>query len=129
MWFQLKDHGKAGLVGQPAPILVEWGLEIDQGSTMLGYLALGVQQIPRIAKVMLFRPLYPLLCCQCDLLSLVEGAWTSWGGWTSCSTSCGQGSKSRSRGHSAGLPCSGSDTDTGTCQGRLKYIFYQNCLV
>ena len=56
MWFQLKDHGKAGLVGQPAPILVEWGLEIDQGSTMLGYLALGVQQIQRIAKVMLFSP-------------------------------------------------------------------------
>ena len=55
----------------------------------------------------------------CDFLFLVEGIWTSWGGWSSCSTTCGQGTKSRLRGHTDGLPCTGSGTDTGK---------YQDCL-
>ena len=53
---------------------------------------------------------------------LVEGAWMSWEPWGTCSTSCGQGTKSRSRGHSAGLPCTGSDTNVGNCQSEVNYF-------
>ena len=48
---------------------------------------------------------------------LVEGSWSGWNVWGPCSTSCGQGSRSRSRGHSEGMPCFGSQTDSEICQG------------
>ena len=57
-----------------------------------------------------------VIACFYALFS-VEGSWANWEVWTSCSTSCGQGTKSRSRVHSAGPPCSGSSTDTESCQG------------
>ena len=53
-----------------------------------------------------------------------EGSWSSWGVWGSCSTSCGQGTMSRTRGHSDGTPCSGSDTDSASCQGNIFYSFH-----
>ena len=49
--FQLKDPGKAGLVGRTVLTLAEWELKFDQGSTMLDNLALGLQHIPKTAKV------------------------------------------------------------------------------
>ena len=52
-------------------------------------------------------------------LSIVEGTWSSWSEWGSCSTSCGQGTKSRSRVYSGGTPCSGSSTEADNCQGLL----------
>ena len=58
------------------------------------------------------------------LVSVVEGAWAVWGGWSDCSTTCGQGSMSRTRGHSDGLPCSGSGTDTDNCQGQLNQVIF-----
>ena len=123
MLSQSKDHGKAGPVGRPVPTLAEWEPEFDQGSTTPGYPALGVQHIQRTVKVKFFFSLqlhYSVVKVMCYFL--VEGAWMSWGPWGTCSTSCGQGTKSRSRGHSAGLPCTGSDTNVGNCQSEVNYF-------
>ena len=46
---------------------------------------------------------------------LVEGSWSGWGSWGSCSTSCGYGTLTRSRGYSGGQPCSGSSVSTTSC--------------
>ena len=54
----------------------------------------------------------------CTFSSLpVEGEWTDWLQWAQCSTTCGPGTRDRTRSHTAGLPCSGSDTHTEGCQG------------
>ena len=59
---------------------------------------------------------------------IVEGTWSTWSEWDTCSTSCGQGTKSRSRVHSGGTPCSGSSTEADNCQGLLP-IVYANMLI
>ena len=110
-----------GIHGHPVLSPVEWEVEFEQGSTMLGNLALGVLHIQRTAKVAWLSTTQFITLLSMWLLSfLVEGAWSSWKGWSSCSTSCGQGAITRSREHSAGPPCSGSSTDTASCQGWLK---------
>ena len=54
-----------------------------------------------------------------DLMFSVEGAWASWEPWNNCSTTCGQGTQSRARNFTGGLPCTGNATDTQTCQSKL----------
>ena len=62
----------------------------------------------------------------------VHGAWTGWNGWSSCTATCGGGTKSRSRSCTnpkpvnGGKTCSGSSTEKPTCNtngcpGKLKY--------
>ena len=52
----------------------------------------------------------------------VDGGWSEWGAWTECTASCGPGTKSRSRTCSSpepspnGLPCSGEDSETESCE-------------
>ena len=64
-----------------------------------------------------------------NLLLLVEGAWSTWGTWSSCPG--GQSGISRVRSHTGGNPpCSGSDTETksfGTpcCLNPVLSISYQ----
>ena len=66
-----------------------------------------------------------------NLLLLVEGAWSTWGTWSSCPV--GQSAISRARGHTGGTqPCSGGDTETrsfGTacCSIPALSISYQEC--
>ena len=51
----------------------------------------------------------------------VDGAWSKWVPWTTCSTSCGHGTKTRSRTCSnpppqnGGKICTGNNTETGKC--------------
>ena len=51
----------------------------------------------------------------------VDGAWAAWTDWTSCSTSCGKGSVTRSRSCSnpsamnGGKNCSGNATEVKDC--------------
>ena len=49
----------------------------------------------------------------------VEGEWTAWGPWDTCSSTCGQGTQSRSRNFTGGIPCMGNATDIQTCQSEL----------
>ncbi|KAM8933893.1 hemicentin-2 [Pelodytes ibericus] len=52
----------------------------------------------------------------------VDGGWTSWGSWSPCSATCGDGSRQRSRScfspppQHGGKACVGKDTETGSCQ-------------
>ena len=52
----------------------------------------------------------------------IDGGWSEWEAWTECTTSCGPGTKSRSRTCSSpepspnGLPCSGEDSETESCE-------------
>ncbi|XP_019632279.1 PREDICTED: coadhesin-like, partial [Branchiostoma belcheri] len=61
------------------------------------------------------RP-YILFC-----LHVVNGGWSSWGGWSSCSVTCGSGSQSRSRTCTnpapafGGANCAGQSRETRQC--------------
>ena len=49
-----------------------------------------------------------------NISPLVEGLWSTWGAWSSCSGS--QVTRSRTRSHTGGvMPCSGIDTESGPC--------------
>ena len=56
-------------------------------------------------------------CC-----SLVDGSWGSWTAWSSCSVTCGVGTRARSREcnnpapQNGGQECGGLATDDETCQ-------------
>ena len=60
----------------------------------------------------------------------VEGTWTTWGAWTSCSinTRCGgtYGSRFRDKDFGGGtLPCSARPRETSQCRGEMKaYVLY-----
>lgn len=53
--------------------------------------------------------------------TVVNGNWGAWGGWTTCSKTCGAGIKSRSRTCSnpapqnGGLPCAGLSAESTSC--------------
>jgi len=52
---------------------------------------------------------------------VIHCAWASWGKWTTCSATCGQGKQSCTRGYArmaknGGIPCSGEKSKTQTCQ-------------
>ena len=54
-------------------------------------------------------------------MTIVNGGWTSWEGWTSCSVSCGSGQRRRLRSCSDPSPANGGNT----C-GRVN-AQYQSC--
>ena len=54
----------------------------------------------------------------------VEGVWASWEPWNNCSTTCGQGTQSRARNFTGGLPCTGNATDLQTCQSKLLALLF-----
>ena len=54
----------------------------------------------------------------------VNCVWGTYGAWTSCSQTCGEGTKSRSRkvstpASNGGQPCKGKDTETNDCNVSL----------
>ena len=54
----------------------------------------------------------------------VEGSWTAWGAFGTCSVTCGTGSQSQTRGYSGNQPCSGTATNSQSCNGKLSLIKY-----
>ena len=53
----------------------------------------------------------------------VNCLWSTWGEWTTCSASCGTGTKEKSRwvkirAKNGGEPCQGSDTQIDICINR-----------
>ena len=69
------------------------------------------------------------------MLTAVDGSWSIWGIWSSCSRTCGAGVKRRDRDcddpqpQNGGDDCSGSDEQTQFCEesqcaGITKNTFY-----
>ena len=56
---------------------------------------------------------------------LVDGEW-DWAAWSACSTTCGQGTRTRTATSTgpfyAGMPCEGSGSETENCQGKLPGV-------
>ena len=55
-----------------------------------------------------------------NLLTLVEGTWSSWDPWGACSGLCdSNATHSRMRNFTGGtMPCHGIDKEIGNCQGK-----------
>ena len=62
--------------------------------------------------------------CHTEGCPPVNCVWGTYGAWTSCSQTCGEGTKSRSRkvstpASNGGQPCKGKDTETNDCNVSL----------
>ena len=89
-----------------------------QDNFMLGWHALEVEQTLKAAKVY-FQFQKACFLFVNKFMFLVEGTWVSWGPWNNCSATCGQGTQSRSRNFTGGMPCTGNATEIRPCQGEL----------
>ena len=67
-----------------------------------------------------------------DFMCAVDGGWTDWGHWSTCSTTCESGTKTRLRSctnpapANGGLQCVGNTTEymtcnLGTCPGKFTH--------
>ena len=61
-------------------------------------------------------------------MSLADGEWV-WASWTTCSTTCGPGTRSRSAQSChgpfyGGMQCPGSGTETESCQSMTIFIIF-----
>ena len=112
----------SGEVGHHAPKHVEMEHEhvsqhLVMGLSMLGYHAVVVEQRRKAAEVGHYSS--SKLGTLKTFVPAVEGSWTAWSSWNTCSSTCGTGSQSRTRSYTGGLPCSGSSSDTQNCQSKI----------
>ena len=62
-----------------------------------------------------------LMALSCFYQFSVEGSWTAWGSFGSCSITCGTsggGTQSKTRSYTGNRPCSSTDTYTQSCNGK-----------
>ena len=59
-------------------------------------------------------------------MTIVNGGWTSWEGWTSCSVSCGSGHRRRLRSCSDPAPANGGNT-CGGVNAQYQSCYQQRC--
>ena len=116
----MKEHGQPGIVGVLAQGLAIQTPELVQCFTMVTCHALERQVKQGTVKVRVwFKPdCYKTHSSWVNVL-LVEGSWTAWGAFGTCSATCGTGSQSQRRGFSGNRPCSSSDTNTQSCIGKI----------
>ena len=125
----MRDRGRVGKHGDPVQPVAGKGSCHAHARTVPGYRALGMTPIQEAAKVPV--SLYYGLHISDYSSILDEGAWTSWEDWSSCTAVCGTGTHTRSRGHSAGLPCTMNSSQTAYCYGEIvgKCNQLQYCLI
>ena len=51
---------------------------------------------------------------------LVEGTWTTWDNWGACSGTCNTNTRTRSMLYSGNIPCTGTSSEIGACQGEYE---------
>ena len=111
----------SGEVGHHAPKHVEMELEhvlqlLVMDLSMLGCHAVVVEQRQKAVKVGHYSSFE--LGTLNTFVPSVEGSWTAWSSWNTCSSTCGTGTQSRTRSYTGGLPCTGSSSDTQNCQSK-----------
>ena len=120
-----------GALGQPAQEHVELELEpelkmVALAHSMQGCHAVVMEQRQRAVKACQFYPstghfkYFPLI---------VEGSWTTWSSWGTCSSTCGTGTQSRTRSYTGGLPCNGSSSDSQNCQSKTITTCQLTCQI
>ena len=78
---------------------------------------------------MIMLVMYAYNCNPYSIKFTVDCMWSQWGGWATCSVTCGGGTQDRSRtidvlAQNGGTPCGGSDKETQTCN---THCCPQNC--
>ena len=114
----------SGEVGHHAPKHVEMEHEhvlqpLVMDLSMLECHAVVVEQRQKAVKAGLYSSKLGTLK---NVVLAVEGSWTAWSSWNTCSSTCGTGTQSRTRSYTGGLPCTGSSSDTQNCQSKIFYI-------
>ena len=114
----------SGELGHHAPEHVEMEREhvlqlLVMGHSMLGCHAVAVGQRQKAVKAGHYSSKLGTLK---NVVLAVEGSWTAWSSWNTCSSTCGTGTQSRTRSYTGGLPCTGSSSDTQNCQSKIFYI-------
>ena len=122
------DNGY-GMLGHCAQQHAEWELRHEMQVLVMGLFMQGcpVSEMEwrfKVARVSLIwfniLVVWIMILIFSNLPKLsVEGAWTGWGSWDTCSATCGEGMRSRTRNFTGGIPCTGNATDTETCQREL----------
>ena len=130
--FQLKEYGQLGIIGVHAqePAIQTPGL--GQCSIMGTYRAPELQvkqETVNVGRMQFMNNFYDYSTCKKPVPNFsqllknisVEGSWTAWSAFGACSTTCGTGSQSQTRGYTGNIPCSSSDTNTQSCTGKIYF--------
>ena len=103
-------------------------LKVEQGASMVvlshaPIMALMLVLVQVAYTVFIIVHLYGLKTA----FHVVEGVWSGWATWSSCSS--GQSTRSRTKSHTGGvLPCSGNVTETESCcTNAVPSISYAEC--
>ena len=132
MLFQLMVNG-SGDHGHHAQLHVEQELGTEQQTLAMDHITL---ECPVVALGQRLETVVVNLCsfisCQHKSLLLLtvvylfadEGTWSAWDAWGTCSSSCGEGTRTRMRNVTGGQPCSGNSTDTQICPGMSEYSLF-----
>ena len=118
--FQLKEHGQYGTIGMLAQGLATQTPEFVQCFTMEICLAQEPQVKQETVKVRTSKFMAQTHYWSWDnskiFLISVEGVWTSWDNWGSCSGTCNTNTRIRTRHHNGNMPCTETSSEAGNCQ-------------
>ena len=117
--FQLKGLGQCGTIGVLALVPAIQILDSAQCSSVATVCARPAQLILDHVTVRFFYiHTYKLSQNFISLLFSVEGSWTVWDNWGTCSGTCNTNTRERLMLYSGNLPCSDIPSEAGPCDSK-----------